>query len=196
MTSFELAARRGRGDLLKLLRLRGLELQFDGVERLIAFCALGNSHAAHALAAAEPRMRTELLSHGSELLAEFAGNGNVNGVRILIELGVSVNCRYGGDSYFEIAKDSTALHVAAWKSWPGVAKLLTERGADVNVIDGHGRSPLMLAVKVCVNSLWVVRRSPELVEVLLQAGAITEGINTPCGYDPVDRLLNSSSHDS
>jgi hypothetical protein len=32
-----------------------------------------------------------------------------------------------GDGYFEIAKDSTALHVAAWRARHGTVKLLIER---------------------------------------------------------------------
>src|SRR3989475_5157356 len=39
---------------------------------------------------------------------------------------------YEGDGYFDIAKDSTALHVAAWKGVPPTVKLLIERGAPVD----------------------------------------------------------------
>ena len=39
------------------------------------------------------------------------------------------DAKYDGDGYFDIAKDSTALHVAAWKAWPNVVTLLLARGA-------------------------------------------------------------------
>ena len=133
----------------------------------------------------------ELLAEGSTLLAEFAGNGNTKGVQSLLDLGVPVDALYDGDPYFDIAKDSTALHVAAWKAWPKTVKLLIERGANVNAQDAKGRTPLMLAVKACVNSHWTNRRSPESVEALLKAGASISGIEFPCGYDEVDALLKA-----
>jgi hypothetical protein len=136
-----------------------------------------------------PSEAEHLLEQGGRLLAEFAGNGNTNGVGHLLDLGVNVAAMYGGDPYFDIAKDSTALHVAAWKAWPQTVKLLIECGAPVNQVDGKGRSPLMLAVKACVDSFWMHRRTPESVEALLKAGASTNGVEYPCGYAEVDELL-------
>ena len=98
-------------------------------------------------------MIREVLAEGGRLLAEFAGTGNADGVGHLLELGVDIEARYDGDGYYEIARDSTALHVAAWKAWPAVVTLLIARGASVNALDGQGRSPLALAVKACVSSV-------------------------------------------
>jgi ankyrin repeat protein len=102
-----------------------------------------------------------------------------------------VDTRYQGDTYFDIAKDSTALHVAAWKAWPRTLKLLIERGAAVNALDGKGRTPLQLAVRACVDSYWMNRRSPESVAALLEAGAATSGVSTPTGYLEIDKLLKA-----
>ena len=96
---------------------------------------------------------------------------------------------YAGDGYWDIAERSTALHVAAWKGWPGVVRLLIARGAPVNLPDGKGRTPLMLAVKACVDSYWTYRRTPESVQALLEAGASPEGVAFPSGYAEVDELL-------
>jgi ankyrin repeat protein len=120
-----------------------------------------------------------------------ACTNNDEGVRMLLDLGVPVNAPYDGDPYFGIPKDSTALHVAAWKAWPKTVKLLIERGANVNAQDAKGRTPLMLAVKACVDSYWTNRRSPESVEALLCAGASVSGVDFPCGYAEVDALLQS-----
>ena len=133
----------------------------------------------------------QLLAQGGRLLAEFAGTNNDEGVRMLLDLGVPVNAPYDGDPYFGIPQDSTALHVAAWKAWPKAVKLLIERGANVNAQDAKGQTPLMLAVKACVDSYWTNRRSPESVEALLHAGASVSGAEFPCGYDEVDALLQS-----
>jgi ankyrin repeat protein len=94
-----------------------------------------------------------------------------------------------GDGYFGVAKDSTALHVAAWRARHGTVKFLLERGAPIAVPDGEGRTPLALAVRACVDSFWSHRRSPESVEALLRAGASVSDVNFPSGYAEVDALL-------
>src|SRR5579864_4475305 len=212
-----MAARRGRSDVLWTFARRGfpMPMPYDGVEHLIVSVCAARGGVAGARAFAElfqaarlpkPDERLpvskvmadsglmsirELLAEGNTLLAEFAGNGNTKGVQHLLDLGVLVDAHYHGDPYFDIAKNSTALHVAAWKAWPKTVKLLIERGANVNAQDAKSRTPLMLAVKACVDSYWTNRRSPESVEALLKAGASISGVEYPCGYDEVDALLKS-----
>jgi len=189
-----IASRRGRGDVLELLEGRGIPLELHGVDRLIAACAKGDCDALEAIAAKEPERVKELLETGGILLAEFAGNANVAGLRCLLDLGVNVASLYReGDGYFDIAKDSTALHVAAWRAWPSAVQTLIEAGAPVNAVDGKGRTALMLAVKACIDSYWKNRRSPESVGDLLKAGAAVHGIEIPTGYEEIDELLRRYS---
>jgi ankyrin repeat protein len=189
-SGFSIAARRGRSDVLKLLERRGTPLEFDGVDQLIAACAKGDRDAMEVIRVQESELVQELLAQGGTLLAEFAGNANGNGLRCLLDLGVSVDALYReGDGYFGIAKDSTALQVAAWRGWPSTVKALIEAGAAVNVADAEGRTALMLAVKACVDSYWKYRRSPDSVDALLKAGATTGGVEIPTGYEEVDELL-------
>jgi ankyrin repeat protein len=216
-SAIAMAARRGRSDVLWTFARRGfpMPMPYDGVEHLIvSVCAARGGMAgarslaeqfqrarlpksdepravSEVLAVSELRAIRELLAEGSTLLAEFAGNGNTKGVQNLLDLGVPVDARYDGDPYFDIAKDSTALHVAAWKAWPKTVKVLIERGANVNAQDAKGRTALMLAVKACVDSYWTNKRSPESVEALLKAGASISGVDYPCGYAEVDELLKS-----
>ncbi len=188
-----IAVRRGRGDALTLFERRGFAIALHGAERLIAACAKNDAAAVRSLAKSEPQLVEEILAQGGKLLAEFAGNANSDGVRHLLDLGVKVGALYEGDGYFDIAQDSTALHVAAWRAWPATVKLLIERGAPLNAKDDKGRTPLALAVRACVDSYWTYRRSPESVEALLRAGASVSGIVFPSGYAEIDELLRQFS---
>jgi ankyrin repeat protein len=191
VTGVTLAARRGRGDLLTLFERRGIPLGLTGVDRLIAACARDDSATIQALKNREPELVQELLARGGRLLAEFSGTANTAAVRQVLDLGVDITALYEGDGYFDIAPNSMALHVAAWRGWHQTLRFLIERGAPVDAPDGLGRTPLALAVKACVDSYWTHRRSPESVQALLDAGASVVGVPYPSGYAEVDELLRS-----
>jgi hypothetical protein len=187
--SVQMAAIRGRGDVLKLLLERGDDLKLDGVDRLIAACAMADRRQIDELAIAEPALRDSLLRGGGHLLGAFAGVGNTEGVRCLLDLGVPADALYPGDAYFDSPANSTALHVAAWRGNPETMKLLIQRGTPVDAKDGKGRTALQLAVRACTDSYWKNRRSPEWIEPLLAAGASTEGIDLPTGYAEGEALF-------
>jgi len=192
-----MAARRGRRDLLQLFERRGIPIELHGVESLIAACARNDAERIRVIVARESQLVSELLPQGGKLLAEFAGVGNTDGVRNLLDLGVDARARFvEGDGYWDVAKDSTALHVAAWRARHATVKLLIERGAAVDVADGKGRTPLALAVRACVDSYWTDSRTPESVEALLRAGARVNGVNFPSGYAAVDELLRRHGKDA
>jgi len=189
--AFRIGARRGRGDILAEAARRGVIAEFTGLDALVAACAMNNGDAARAMIAARPDIVPVLQREGGTLLSEFAGNRNVDGVRLLLDLGVPVTVRYmSGDGYFEIAPMSLAIHVAAWKAAHEVVALLIERGSPVNDADGRGRTPLMLAVRACVDSHWTSRRAPDSVQALIGAGASRTGITVPTGYNEIDVLLS------
>jgi ankyrin repeat protein len=186
-----MAARRGRGDVLEAFGRRGISVSLSGVDRLLAACAGNDTASVRSIAQEEPMLVQEVLRGGGRILAEFAGNGNTEGVRNLLDLGVDVAALFEeGDNYFGIARNSSSLHVAAWLARHATVKLLIERGAPVEARDGSGRTPLALAVRACVDSYWTDRRSPESVEALLRAGASASGVPYPSGYAEVDGLLS------
>ena len=187
------AARRGRGDVLELFERRGMPSEFHGGDTLIAACARNDPTAISGLVALDPSLAAALLDDGGPLLAAFAGVGNTDGVQCLLDVGVSVSAPYtAGDGYFDIATNSLALHVAAWRARHATVKLLIDRGSPIDLPDGRGRTPLALAVRACVASYWTDRRSPESVDALLRAGASVRGVQFPSGYAEVDELLAMS----
>ncbi len=195
MSAVERAARRGRADLLALFERRRIALEFPGVLRLIAACARKDAPAARAIAEREPALVHDVVAQGGQLLAEFAGTWNTEGVGLLLDLGVAVDAPYEGDGYWDLPPASTALHVAAWKGVASTVKLLIARGAPVDAKDGKGRTPLALAVKACVDSYWTERRNPDTVAALLAAGASVAGVRYPCGCADVDALLGGAGAD-
>jgi ankyrin repeat protein len=72
-------------------------------------------------------------------------------------------------------------------------RLLIERGADVNAKDAQGRTPLVMAIRACVDSYWTEWRSTKSIAPLLEAGASTEGVTIPTGYDEADALLRGGT---
>lgn len=189
-SAIAMAARRGRGDVLEAFERRGIPLELHGVERLLAACARNDTASVRAIAASEPQLVSELLADGGRILATFAGVGNTDGVRHLLDLGVDVGALFAeGDGYFDVAKNSLALHVAAWRANHATVRLLIERGSPIDVPDGNGRTPLALSVRACVDSYWMGRRTPESVQALLDAGASVKGVLFPSGYVEVDELL-------
>ncbi len=190
VTAYAMAARRGRGDLLELFGPRGLSVPLTGIDQLIAACARNDAKEVATILEREPSLMGEVQAMGGKLIAEFAGNGNTGGVGLLLDLGVKPGAVFEhGDGYWDVAPGSTALHVAAWRMRHDTVKLLIARGAPVDVRDGKNRTPLVLAVKACVDSFWTERRTPESVAVLLAAGASPGSVAFPSGYGEVDDLL-------
>lgn len=186
-----LAAQRGRGDLLELFRKRGFSIELPGVDQLTAACALDDKTGIKAMVEKSPGLVTELLAQGHLRLGEFAGTANAAGIGNLLDLGVPIDSRYPGDGYWGLRPDSTALLIAAWRGWHGTVKQLIEWGADVNARDDEGRTPLIMAIRACVESYWRERRKPDSISALLGAGASTEGIPIPTGYDAADQLIEN-----
>jgi ankyrin repeat protein len=177
--AFQMAAYHGRGDILSAFEKRGFAANYEGpdpeLDQLVAACALAD------------RARVQ------SLLARFSGANNLEGVRTLLDRGIPAGALWPeGDAYFDTTRNSTSLHYAAWRAHHDIVSELIGRGAPVNATDQRGRTPLQLAVKACVDSYWQRRRQPDSVAALLAAGATTQGIQLPTGYDAIDALLLSS----
>ncbi|HZP07024.1 MAG TPA: hypothetical protein VFB43_19145 [Terracidiphilus sp.] len=188
--AFQMVAWHGRADVLEALERRGFKGEFSGFEELVALCARAQTDAALTLATGASELLAQLHAVGGTLLAHFAGAANDAGVRTLLALGISPNALWPeGDGYWELTPGSTALHVAAWRAHHQVVGTLIAAGTHVDARDARNRTALQLAVKACTNSYWQYRRRPDSVAALLAAGASTDGIDWPTGYDAIDELL-------
>jgi len=188
--AIQMAAYHGRGDVLTALEQRGFELKLEGLDAMVAACARADLETARSFAALNPHLLAQILEMGGTLLARFAGVDNEAGVRCLLGLGVPAAALWPhGDGYWEITHNSTALHVAAWRAHHDVVRTLIAAGTPVNARDASNRTALQLAVRACVDSYWRYRRQPDSVAALLAAGATTDGIELPTGFDAIDELL-------
>jgi ankyrin repeat protein len=181
-STFRLAARLGRGDVLQLLDHRGWTVVFEGDDAFLEACARGQETRARAIATADPAIVARLQSREPGLLADIAGAGHVPGVGLLLDLG------------FDVAQTTdrgTALHLAVWRHRRRVVHLLIERGAPLESIDDRGRTPLALAVRALVDlSEWTPHQSMAIVTTLLDAGAKVAAVTRfPTGRADVDELL-------
>jgi ankyrin repeat protein len=188
--AIQMAAYYGRGDVLATLERRGFESRLDGLDGLVAACARADLDTARAMTARDPQLLVQLLSMAGTLLARFSGADNAAGVRCLLALGVSPSELWPeGDPYWELTQESTALHVAAWRAHHEVLCTLIAAGTPINALDARNRTALQLAVQACIDSYWKYRRQPDSVGALLAAGATTDNIDLPTGWDAIDRLL-------
>ena len=106
-TGIAMAARRGRGDVLRAFARRGAAIELQGLERLLAACALGDSGLVQTVAAEEPAAVQTLRTEGGRFLAWFAGVGNTDGVRLLLDLGVPIDAPFvEGEGKLEVAPNS------------------------------------------------------------------------------------------
>lgn len=195
ITAVARAAREGRADVLDEFEKRKAPLGVAGVDRLLMAVARGNGDAIRRIAAAEPALVGEVIAHGGAYLSKFMNAANHNGVRRLLDLGVSASATYTeGDGYFGIPAGALPIHIAAWFLDAAALTLLIERGADVNARHPErGMTPLGFFARGCTESYWSEWRSTEPARVLLDAGAHPTGVQLPTGYDELDALLRERS---
>ena len=97
---------------------------------------------------------------GSALVnGDFSVLNDVEAVRILLDHGWDVNRRGAKWGEGERVAERTFLHLTANHK---VVQLLLERGADVDLVDDHGQTPLMVASR---------DNRTEIVKVLLESSA-------------------------
>jgi ankyrin repeat protein len=184
--AFQLAAAMGRGDVLDLFACNGFAYRLEGVDALRVACARGDEAGARALVAADPTLVARLAAEQPDVVAHFAGAGNTEGTRILLDLGLGLE----GLTDLPNARGESALHLAVWRERADTVRLLLARGAPLEATNRAGQTPLAMAVRAQVEgSEWTPHSSTEILEALLEAGAKVDAAPFPSGSDAADALL-------
>ena len=187
MNAFMRAAGAGRADVLELFEQRGFLFDLEGEAAFLAACARGDSTLARKLAEEDPHVVETLKAEHPETLAYFAGAGNTEGVRILLDMGFDIESR----SIHPGSNRNTALHLAVWRERLPVVELLLARGASIEATNPAGDTALGLATRALVEmSEWTPHESTDIVAALLQAGADVGAVRRfPTGSAEADDLL-------
>ncbi|MBR5904541.1 MAG: ankyrin repeat domain-containing protein [Alphaproteobacteria bacterium] len=146
--------------------------------------------------ASDPAIAEFLIEHGADVnhmndsgitpLHDAIFENNIDVVRVLIKHGANVNSNTSPDIVDQIYKEfeelpypnkaDTPLHWAAGKDNCEFAKILIENGADVNLVDARGQTPLHQVYNV------------ETAQLLIDHGADVNAIDsngwTPLFYAP------------
>ena len=187
VNAFMRAAASGRADVLDLFASRGFTHELQGDAAFLEACARGDVKKARELADEDPELIERVQSERPDTLANFAGAGNTEGVRLLLDLGFAIDSR----SHHPGSRGSSALHLAVWRERLPTVELLLDHGAPLESKDPAGDTPLGLATRALTEmSEWTPHESTAIVQVLLQAGADVSAVRRfPTGSPEADDLL-------
>ena len=166
-----LAAIRGREDLAGLLGGNDASGVTDAA-RFAAACMRGDRSAATGLMTADPGLIGRLKEAEMASLVHAAEQGNKQAVSLMLDLGFPIGTRRDDGA--------TALHAAAYAGSTPVVRLLLDRGADLEVQDGHWESPPLEWAVVGSGNRPKTSPDPDwvsTVRALIEAGASTAGIS-------------------
>lgn len=168
---FQLAVRHGLADLSRLLRRHGARPDATEVDMFLAACRNGDRAAAERQLSRDRVRLDRLPDEDRSVIVHAADLGNLEAVRLMLDLGFPVNARGGDDGI-------TPLHAAAGAGSAQLVRLLIARGADLEARDGRfGATPLPWAT---VGSRERFGHDPNpdfvaTVRALIDAGAVTDG---------------------
>jgi len=170
-SSFAVAARLGRADVLDLFERRGFSVALDGDDAFLAACARADDATAHRIVGADPDIVWRIESRDKTILIAFAGSAQANAVRLLLDLGFDIAVARSEPSW---SRGLTALHEAASHCRLETVELLIARGAPLAAKhDRSGRTPLDVAL-ISITTQSEFTPHPNMLPIartLLAAGA-------------------------
>jgi len=170
-TAFATAARKARADVLDLFERRGFSAPLQPDDAFLAACAHVDSATAHRLAVNDPTLIARLQAQNPGLFVDFASSGNVDSVRLMLDLGFDVASARTAPPW---SAGETALHAAVWRGYLPMVNLLIERGAPLEAAHQRsGATPLAAALRTLIEqSEWTPNEfSIPIAQALVRAGA-------------------------
>src|SRR5690242_6361258 len=128
-TPYQQAVRTGQDQVAGLLARHGASTVLSAVDEFLAACRRADRPAATTVLAADPDLAGRLTAEDHQALADAAGHGQVEAVRLMLDLGFPPGTRSAQDD------GATALHLAAAAGSPGTVRLLLDRGAGIEARD-------------------------------------------------------------
>ena len=123
-----LAMRRGRTEIVELLGRYGARVQATEIDQFLAACIHADRDQARRRLSAHPALLDRLSDEDRGSMIDAAEYGNIEAVRLMLELGFPVNMRAGEHG-------CTALHTAAASGSAELVRLLIDASADLEARD-------------------------------------------------------------
>jgi ankyrin repeat protein len=170
---YALAVSNGRGDLADVLLAHGARPDASDIDVFMLACLNGDHAGVERQLAAQPDLLASMTSEQrGAVMVRAAETGNTEALRIMLDHGFHVGLHGGDDG-------ATALHAAAYSGSASAARLLIDRGADIEAPDGRWESPPIVWAIIGSSEKHTPNPSPDwpaTVGMLLEAGASVEGI--------------------
>jgi ankyrin repeat protein len=172
-SSFALAARMARADVLDLFEKWDFTADLQGDDAFLSACTRGDRATAWHLLAADPGLIQRIQAQNEALLIDFAGTDNTAALALMLDLGFDLSAARKAPNWLV---GETALHVAAGRGLLANAKLLIDRGAPLEAKNTRGYTPLGVAVRCFEQqSEWTPNDyTPAIAQALINAGANVE----------------------
>lgn len=153
--------------------------------QLLAYCAAANAEAARRLASAHPRLVAELSDDDQRQLLHAAGTGQVEIVRLMIELGFDLHVR-DDDAL-------TPLHWAAFHGYADViaALLAADDEPPLDWLNSYGGTPLTTCLYGSRHSWRGDGDHAASLTRLVAAGSEVKAEWLPTGDDALDAILRA-----
>jgi ankyrin repeat protein len=170
-SAYRTAVRRGRPDVAAVLLRSGARDDGTDLDRLLDVCLRADRATARRLVADDPGLLGRLNDDDHGVVVRAADCGDVEAVRLMLDLGFPADIRAGVDG-------ATPLHAAAASGSVQVVRLLVDREADLTVRDGHWNATAL--AWATVGSGFRLGRNPKpdwpaTVRLLIEAGVSLDG---------------------
>jgi ankyrin repeat protein len=170
---YALATALGRTEVAAVLRRHGAIDDATSIDRFLSACLRADHADVHRQVTLHPELPGSLSSsQQAGAIMQAAKAGNTAAVSLMLDLGFPVDVHGGEDG-------DTALHAAAYSGSASTARLLIDRGADIEARDTHWDSPPLDWAIVGSGEKPVTNPRPDwvaTVRLLVEAGASTQDI--------------------